>query len=292
MTDPTPQFLDVATLLDRSHPRQRVNHFWYLIGMFLLVTLVGSYFGASSPAIKSLVESMSVLLMVGLLAAMWLLTYRDFRTLRDAQRQIEAAQELVQLRRWTEAGVLLTQILSRPVRTAAMRVEALLCLVGVMARYHRFNDAITVQTHLLELPLDENTQRAIKTGRAMAMLREDHLFDADQAISDLRRGDGRESAALGLVEMYRDVKTGHPAEAAATFAARLPILRDQLGHRVADAWALVAGAFNQLGQGDDARKAWHRATLLMPGTELIRRYPELASVGSTYPSATRPGEVA
>ena len=108
----------------------------------------------------------------------------------------------------------------------------------------RFDDAIAVFNHLLDNDLvDAPTAHGLRLGRAMAMLREDHLFDADRALADLRRtvaAAGVESAGLALVEIYRDVKTGHPGEAVAIFEQRLPALRDQLGHRVADAYALAA----------------------------------------------------
>jgi tetratricopeptide (TPR) repeat protein len=159
----------------------------------------------------------------------------------------------------------------------------------------------------------------------MAMLREDHLFDADRAINELRQI-GRseraaaaaargaedvtsvspgsagaaaqnifpvaESAGLALVEIYRDVKTGHPAEAVAIFEDRLSALRDQLGHRVADAYALAARAYDLLGREAEAADAYRRATLLCPPVELHRRYPEVAKLQGRYEPAAAPPEMA
>ena len=83
---------------------------------------------------------------------------------------------------------------------------------------------------LENVQLDPNTAHALRLGRAMATVREEHLFDADRAISELRREVGdRDSAGLALIEIYRDVKTGHPAEAIDVFNSRLPALREQLG---------------------------------------------------------------
>src|SRR6476469_6385661 len=128
----------------------------------------------------------------------------------------------------------------------------------------------------------------------MGMLREDHLFDADRAIADLRRstrrseeseqsdassGPGLEYAGLALIEIYRDVKTGHPDEAIELFNAKLPILRQQLGHRVGDAYALAARAYDLLGRRDEAQDAYEKATSLSAGSELLRRYPEVAALG-------------
>jgi tetratricopeptide (TPR) repeat protein len=174
-----------------------------------------------------------------------------------------------------------------------MRTQALIYLAAVLARYHRFGDAIQVYNHLLDNDLvDDATAHGLRLGRTMAMLREDHLFDADRAINELRRARGREdSAGLALVEIYRDVKTGHPAEAVEIFEAKLPALRDALGHRVADAWALAARAYDLLGRRTEAQDAFTKATLLAPPAELFRRYPEVAKLAATYTPAAAPHEM-
>jgi hypothetical protein len=211
---------------------------------------------------------------------------------RTGQAMVEAAGELVQLRRWPQAGLVLEQILSHPSPSHALRGQSLVYLTAVLARYHRFDDAIKVHDHLLEHELlDPVGSFGVRAARAMAMLREDHLVDADRAISEMRRLDaGRESAALALVEIYRDVKTGHPDEAIQIFQANLPALRDQLGHRLADAYALVARAFDLRGRKSEAQGAWANATLLAPGAEVVRRYPEVKSVAENYAPAPAPAE--
>jgi hypothetical protein len=126
----------------------------------------------------------------------------------------------------------------------------------------------------------------------MAMLREDHLFDADRAIAELRRESaGTDSAGVALVEMYRDVKTGHPAEAVAVFEDKLPAMRDQLGHRVADAYALAARAYHQLGRDAEAQSAFANATLLAPRVELYRRYPEVEPLEAKYQASPAPPQI-
>ena len=196
--------------------------------------------------------------------------------------------------------MLLQEILSRPARSSGLRSQALIYLGAVLARYHRFGDAIAVYDHLLDHDLvDPGSAYGLRLGRAMAMLREDHLFDADRAISELRRlsadrgaGTGMDSAGLALVRIYRDVKTGHPDEAAAIFEEMLPVLRDQLGHRVADAYALAARAYDLLGREAEAQDAYTRATLLAPLIELHRRYPEVEKLAAKYQPAPAPPEAA
>ena len=71
------------------------------------------------------------------------------RQQRQEQQAIEAVEELVQLRRWDEAAAMLDGLLSHPTRTNAARVQALVYLCSVLARYHRFADVMTVQDFLL-----------------------------------------------------------------------------------------------------------------------------------------------
>jgi tetratricopeptide (TPR) repeat protein len=300
---PQMPFLDVPVLLENSQPAHRGSWFWYGVGMVLLVVLISAYANTRGPQMAGIVRAISALLMLGLMVGMGIITWLAVKAQRGEQFQLEAAEELVTLRRWPQAAVLLETMLSRPTRTTAARVQALIYLSSVLARYHRFEDAIAVQNHLLEnVNLDESTVHALRLGRAMAMLRDDHLFDADRAISDLRRstrrseeaesdaksGPGFESAGLALIEIYRDVKTGHPAEAIELFNAKLPILRQQLGHRVSDAWALAGKAYDLLGRADEAQDAYEKATLLSPPEELHRRYPEVQALAEKYRAAATP----
>lgn len=231
-----------------------------------------------------------VLLAIGGLSAF---SFYTVRSLRAGQQQVQQIGELVQLRRWSEAAMALEVCLSQPAQTQQLRMQALAFLAPVLARLGRFDDAIAVQTHLIEDGrIDPSGLAALRLGRAMAMVHEDHLFDADRAITELRRGPAAGSGALALLEIYRDVKTGHPAEAAELFEQKLPVLRDQLGHRAADAYALAARAYDLLGRDAEARAAFNNATLLAPVVELFRRYPEVQKLADRYQPAPAPPEAA
>jgi tetratricopeptide (TPR) repeat protein len=210
------------------------------------------------------------------------------------QQQLVAVEELIRLRRWPEAAGLLENLLSRPMRTPQGRVQALVYLAAVLARFHRFADAVAVYDYLLRFEFnDEEMTHGLRLGRAMSLLHEERLFDADRAINELRRQRGGEpSAGLCLVEIYRDVKTGHPQEAVDLFEGNLTVLRNQLGNRVADAWALAARAFDLLGREAEAKAAYEKATLLVDEEELGRRYAEVASLCGKYPPSPRPREAA
>ena len=283
-----PPFLDVPTLLDHSRPQVRPVWTRYSMLFFLAILLGGAYITSHAGEWAGVTQALSTVLMLALIVAMGITMSVTVRGQRGEQEQLQTIEELIQLRRWPEAGLAVQNMLLRPTRSGWGRVQGLIYLSGILMRYHRFTDAIAVQEYLLDmLPLDGPTVQALRLGRAMAMLREDRLVDADQAITELRRNAMRAnsrsetsataeadvedaatpptavlppvdetlvshwktvratrthaSAGLALIELYRDVKTGHPAEAIAIFQDKLPILREQLGHRVADAYAL-AGA--------------------------------------------------
>jgi len=285
-----PQFLDVPHLLEASQPRPRAGWFWYGLGFFLLIVMVSAYMSAQSQLLGMVAELLSAALMLVVIVAMGVMTWLTVKRQQAEGQQVVAVEELMQLRRWGDAGVILDGMLSEPTRTPQHRVQALIYLSAVLARYHRFADSIAVQEHLLDhVNLDPGTVHGLRLGRAMSMLREDHLVDADRAMAELRRADPeRQSAGLALLEIYRDVKTGHPQEAVEIFEQRWPLLRDQLGHRAGDAYYLAAKAYDTLGRDAEAARAYERATLLSPLAELQRRYPEAASLSDKYQPAVSP----
>src|SRR5947207_6511401 len=87
--------------------------------------------------------------MIGVMLWMGLVTWNAARRQRDEIRLIEAIEELVQLRRWQEAAVMVQGLLAQPTRMPAARVQALIFLATILSRYGRFDDAIAVQEHLL-----------------------------------------------------------------------------------------------------------------------------------------------
>ena len=285
------EFLNVSALLETSAPRQRVPWFWFFAGGVMVAVIVGALSSGEGAAAAPM-QGVAWLLLTAVFIAMPLVLRTVVRQVRAEQRVVEGVSELVQLRQWPQAGMLLQQVLSRPARTIQLRTQALIYLAAVLARYNRCEDAIAVHTYLLENGLvDRGGAYGLKLGRAVAMLRDDHLFDADRAISDLRRSGPADSAGLALVEIYRDVKTGHPDDAIRIYEQKLPALRDQLGHRLADAHALAARAYDLLGRGAEAAAAFRQATLLAPLAELCRRYAELNTLVERYQPAPAPAEL-
>jgi tetratricopeptide (TPR) repeat protein len=289
-----PVFLDVPVLLETSRPVRRVN--WFSGAMFILaLPIIFNLFvkpenDSEATLLHVMIGFMMLVTVVG--SVIW--SVISVRRLRAQQQTVDAIEEMMQLRRWEPAGILLDRFLSSPVRTPHLWAAALVRLAELLGRHHRFEDAILVQNFIIDNELlDDQSDYFMRLGRAMAMLREDHLVDADRAIGDLRRrGPEGGSGALALVEMFRDVKTGHPDEAIEIFGKFLPSMRQQLGHRVADAHALVARAYDLLGDESQAKAAYERATLLQPVAELQRRYPEVLKLAEKFQPAVAPKEAA
>jgi tetratricopeptide (TPR) repeat protein len=292
MNSSLPMFADVQTLLETSRPRPRMAWLGLATVAGVLAILAVTMLSDRSAAAQDTVETVSSVLMILLLGVWSATNFLQVRAARMEQMRLEAAEELVQLRRWPQAALLLQSILSSPMRSPVGRLQALVCLCGVAARYHRFEDVSLITDHLMDdLPLEAGVAHMVKLTRAMAILRQDRLFDADRAIGDLRRwSQSDDSAGLALVELYRDIKTGHPAEALEIFASKRDLIRRQLGHRVADAYVLAARAYDLLGQTDNARAAYESATLLAPAVELHRRYPETSELAGKYAAAAYPAE--
>jgi tetratricopeptide (TPR) repeat protein len=288
-------FLDVQTLIERSMPRPRISWLGYAAGLILLIALSGAYVSWRIPAFAGVADFVSKLAFVVIMVGLALLTSQLVRRQRDEIKRVEALEEMVQLRRWPEAAGESQALLAAPMRTLQGRAQTLIYLSSILTRYGRFQDAVLVQNYLLDtIHFDDSTAHGLRLGRAMAMLREDHLVDADRAISELRRSSGGRGSATGagaglaLVQLYRDVKTGHPGEAIEHFNTFLPVMRQQLGHRVADAHVLVARAYDLLGRSNEAQDAYRKATLLAPMSELSRRYPEVVLLESRYQAAETP----
>lgn len=288
MNPDVPQFLDPRVLIQTSQVRRPPALGLMAValagGMVLVGALTGPTGGRNAMGLFISIAAFALLAMV-VGQGIW-----SARGLQGEQAALARVAELLQLRRWTQASLQLDRLLAAPMRSEGARAQGLLFLATLLARYHRFADAVEVYDYLLESQLfDDLSTHGLKLARTMGLLHEDRLFDADRAINDLRRGSqAATSAGLALVEIYRDVKTGHPQEALEMFNRKLTLLRDQLGHRAGDAYALAARAHDLQGDTVTAADLYARATLLAPEMELQRRYPELKALAGKYPAVQAP----
>lgn len=301
-----PAFLDPNALIELSAAQRFIPPAWpaLFLAMGLIMGSAALTGSSGGPA--------ELFVLVGLMT-IWSVHFAVRRAagrgIAAEVQAVDALEELVMLRRWTEAADLAQRILTRPMYLRERRLSALRSLGAILSRYHRFSDARIVYDYLLSdevaAQIDSSTSHSIRVSRAIGLLREDRLVDADKAMNDLRREVNRtrdevrrhrgpeaaaqiQSAGLVLLELYRDVKTRHYEEAVAGFEPSLPILREQLGMRVADAWALVAIARDGLGHSEPAQLAYSNATALAPLIELQRRYPEFAALADKYTATDAP----
>lgn len=296
MTDSSPEsdFLNVPALLAHSQPRPRPSWIIYALAATIGLVLLNAVSDRAPERYQHMVDIGTSILTIVLIGGGAFLGWRMAQRARTAQRDLEAVEEMIQLRRWADAAQALDNMLSRPTRSPQFRIQGLIFLAAVLARYHRYTDAANVYDYILSTTrMDDESAHGLKLGRAMALLHDERLFDVDHAIIDLRRGPrGPQSGGLALVEIYRDVKTGHAEEAIAIFNERLLQMRNDLGLRLGDAYALAARAFDLLGRPDEAQRAWESATLLASEAELSRRYPEVAPLVGKYAATPRPAEAA
>jgi hypothetical protein len=290
---PAPSPLDVGSLADASRPKPVFRHagrviVFAVVAMFLVVLLPVSL---GTKAIVQVLAWGTILAGAGFV---WNLS----RSLRDEGRQLDTIEDLLSLKRPGDALPRLVFLLSSPMRSAQGRLRALMLLAATMGRTQRYDEVLAIDEQLLVGEgLVGGAGTVVKLGRALAMLHADRLYDADRAINDLRRSIDRNPdhandtlawAALRLIELYRDVKTGHDAEAVELFQSHRDRITLGLGHRAGEAHALVAIAHHRLGQADAARAAMASATTLQGVGDLVRTYPELRPLLSLYPPAPAP----
>ena len=264
--------LDVDTLLQTSQPQvRRAPAGLLLVGLAVAVALV---VGKDNSNTLWFILNIALLALGGLVV--WILA-RIAKRHRREQELLALVYQNVQFRQWAAAGTDLTMLLSRPMLLPQSRIQALIYLSTVLARCQRFADASKVHDYITEhAQLDPATDQALRAAKVWALLRDDRLVDADRGIIELRRMCGsNRSASLAMAELYRDIKTGHGEEALAEFHSDLPMLRRQLGHRSADAWALAACAARAMGKLDDARSMARNALLLGDAREILSRFPEV-----------------
>lgn len=302
-TDARPAILgDVIALIDQSRPRPGIRQAGRAILILWVAALIGPAFGLNAAALES----------VALLGTLAMSIY--FSSLTAAARRenvaVDDLEGLVALRRTDEAAGPLQRLMSKPMRVAENRLRAMLLLGSVLARMDRHDDALTIFDTLIDREgLAGPGGATVKLARAHEMLRADRLYDADRAINDLRRlldrggvtaevaqfddtldwhPDPAALAGLRLLELHRDIKTGHNAEALLHFTTELNLLRKGLGHRVADAHALAAIAAHRMNEPMMAQHRFADATALAPLSELVKRYGDLWPLCGVYPPTQPP----
>jgi hypothetical protein len=263
----------VQRLLETSEPRRSVGLGAPLfLGGIIIATLLtiqgkGAWVQAVLPGV-----------LAGLIIFSVLHSMRVAKVVRREQEGLRLSDEAIRLGRWDEAEARLVGMLSAPFQRVQTRYQALLFLSSLLARLGRHEDSLKLHDYLLATAqMPQPISFSLRCARAYALLREERLTDAYEAIGQLRREDGN-SAMLNLLEMYRLVKMGHREDAMQLFEQKRMQMTRQIGHRMGDAWALVGVAARNSGKMEDAARCRRNALLLGNADEIARRFPECAAL--------------
>jgi hypothetical protein len=249
---PTP-WLDVPGLLESSIPRGAMGRWLLLLppigllglmtAVFLMLLSPGRALWLPLVALAALAVSAGAMMALSRLAA----------GVRGERQKVGQIDELITLRHFPPAGSGLIALLGRPMKLGQTRMLALIQLARVLMRYDRFDEAIEVADAVISDPhADPGTRFAVGCGRAMALLRAGRLYDAGEAISQLRREVSRLDDAVRRLSQ----DSGSPAEPSPIPTATEPLeLADE--HReetvtAAQSAAGVLGTMARKGIGFDS----------------------------------------
>jgi hypothetical protein len=264
----------VEQLLESSKAQGRQS---LLMPMFLLGVLVASLYSLRGG--NPLLEAAIPVVFAGSIVVAVLHAARIARRQqkeKDALRQID---ESIRLGNWAQAASAVEQFLGKPVMLPQVRVQGLIYLGAVLVRQGQYQQVLDLYSYLLEtVAFPPQIAISLRCVRVYAMLREEHLSDAYQAISQLKRDTPGGSAMLSLLELYRLVKMGHPDDALQLFGQKWAQLAEQLGHRSCDGWALAAAAALAMGREQEADGYARNAGLLGDVREIGQRFPECRGI--------------
>jgi hypothetical protein len=266
----------------RARPGLRGAGF-VLLGMSMLLGALLAEPGVLglSPAWGGLVAQLLLLAIFGMLTR-WTWQQRRF-----SRRLIEVF-EAVQLQRWAEAGPMLEELLSRPVRQAQARCELLLSWAAMAEAEHAYDAAQRALEAVLEEQRGDALQlHAARVALAAVMFRTGQTSDAVDLIDRLTRAEIPEplKAQVELVALFREVVMGQTLDGLEAAGERRRLFREHLSTRAGYGYGLLAAAFDRANQPAEAGRYWHDATLLLKAEELLRRFAELETVAARYPRA-------
>lgn len=263
---------DLDTVLEQSRPRRNQS---MLAPLFLLAILFATLLSVPGDGVwvQMLVPAaMALLIVLSLRYAS-----RMARQQRDEAEGLRVIDESIRLGRWDQAAAMLTRLFASPSARPHVRIQGLIYLGTLFNRIGRFADVIRLYDSLVErVQFPRQISLSLKCMRAYAMLRDNLLSDAYEAIAELRREAPQSSGMVTVLEIYRLVKTGHNDDALALFDERRTQLAQQLSHRSADGWALAAAASLALSRTDQARSYARNACLLSDPSQIALRLPECA----------------
>lgn len=273
--------LNLDRLLEASKPQRQQS---LVMPVFLLGVLVASLLSLRGG--NPLLEAVVPLVFAGSIVVAVVHASGLARRQQREKDLLRQADEAIRLGNWDQAAAVVQQLLSRPVMVPQARVQGLIYLGAVLVRQGQFLETLRLYDQLLQtVAFPPQIAVSLRCARVYAMLREEHLSDAYQAIAHLKREAPAESAMLSLLEIYRLVKTGHHEDALQLFGQKQVQMAAQLGHRSCDGWALAAAAAQAIGREQEADGHARNAGLLGNVREITHRFPECTAImGRIWPA--------
>jgi hypothetical protein len=274
------------------HPARLPSRWPAMLPMVLLATLVVMILAMTSQS-----HTLSVLSLLGvvmLLCLSFMFAGRARRA-QALERQVGAAQELAAVRRYPESLRLAWRLLPGAAGTPDLHWRTIACMGQVLDQLGAHEAALSAYEYLTQrFSADQPVGVHLRLQRAVLLLILDRMIDADQALRSLRgpveeAGDPVIRASYRLACLQQQVRTNHFDDALAAAPSLLADLRP-LGVEAGFGHALMALSFyKSLGAAAASPEAtatapaqaglwWSRATLLLPLTELVRRYAALAEL--------------
>lgn len=276
---PLPSATHVAAHLKRYRPRRASGSIAFIAVAVLCIAAAAT---AGEPT--GLAGLVPWVLLLTLLA--W--SMRRGRRLQVMQRETVVVYEMTLTQRWREAIEAAWALLPKLCEHQQAHAQVASLMASGLAHLRAHEAAIAAHDHLLRyLPPDNTAGRFVRLQRLRSLLYVDRLTDANDEIAKLSRADlgPVESAHLALAQLQQQVHTNHTTDVSGDDEAHLIALRP-LGTEAAQGYALIAAAMSANDRPDDAKRWWHRATMLMSPSALAWVQPDTAGLLGLSPAPT------
>ena len=289
--------VNFTDLITSSRPRRKLTKIgtFILIGFILLIwSLLVSPATEQGRLIPML---LSWVILICLVVSLTISTSRR----KDLAKWSRQASDLCLQEKWSQAIEPLRRLLAKPVPSAQIRYQGLLELAGVAEHSERLEGAAEIYEAITREQPQGLLGSLALVGKAIVLLKLDHLADADDIIRRLEVSVQSRSlkSLVVLARLYQQIKTGHYAEALADKSSKCELARVGMSTKAAYVYALLAlgcrrqeiaasveeAADESLTAGCEAEMLWQQATMLLEPDILLEKFPELAELKEAYASA-------
>ncbi len=290
--------VDFTDLIASSRPRRRLTKIgtFILIGFILLIwSLLISPETEQGQLIRML---LSLVILVGLgISVIRSVTRR--KVLAKCSQQVS---DLCLQEKWSQAIEPLRRLLGKPVALAQIRYQGLLELAGVAEHTGQLKGATEIYEAIAREQPHGLLGSLALVGKAIVLLKLDQLADADTIIRRLEVSvESRSLKSLVLLgRLYQQIKTGHYSDALTESSNKCELARTGMSSKAAYVYALLGLAYRHQEMsassdespgnspeagGSNAEVLWQQATMLLGPDILVEKFPELAELEESYPSA-------